>query len=392
MLDLLKDIRSNCLSLMVTIPVGEYLQLAEDAYKGQGGIRGQRAPIKTKTGLSIRKRMIDDICRGAVLPPIVIGFCVNPPIDHIYQLLESGTDWKEIATGNSSYGLSIIDGMQRTTALQEAIDNDLSVLEKPIRIEIWIGESVNSLIYRMLILNTGQVPWELSRQLETIYHQFLNRIRRTVPNIDIFLKDDRRRRSTGGQYQSSSIIELFLLFSSRRIEIDIKDRVAEDFARIDAIESSAHRDFMDIFVSTLKYMAKLDHAFSKLENLPTIDGEEARRFDSGKAIFASFPAMVGFCVAAAVTIFDEPGFDVRWDEVPRRLTTIEHAVDSLCTKIDQLSQPELVEFMQLDLLEERLKQRSGQVGRFEREFFRRAFSSMVRNVDRLESMKPCWVT
>ena len=74
MLNLLKDVRSNCLSLMVTVSVDDYITLIEKAYEDQGGVRGQRAPIKTKTGLSIRRRMIDDICRGAVLPDLPLNF------------------------------------------------------------------------------------------------------------------------------------------------------------------------------------------------------------------------------------------------------------------------------------------------------------------------------
>ncbi len=71
---------------------------------------------------------------------------------------------------------SIIDGMQRTTALQEAKDS-FGENQLNIRVEFWIADKLNSLIYRMLVLNTGQVPWEMARQLETIYSQLLKSIK-----------------------------------------------------------------------------------------------------------------------------------------------------------------------------------------------------------------------
>lgn len=35
--------------------------------------------------------------------------------------------------------------------------------------EFWLAKSVRALVYRMLVLNTGQVPWTLSRQLGVVF-------------------------------------------------------------------------------------------------------------------------------------------------------------------------------------------------------------------------------
>ena len=51
----------------------------------------------------------------------------------------------------------------------EALEEDELAAEREVREEFWVAEKVNSLIYRMLVLNTGQVPWETGRQLETVY-------------------------------------------------------------------------------------------------------------------------------------------------------------------------------------------------------------------------------
>ena len=242
----------------------------------------------------------------------------------------------------------------------------------------------------MLVLNTGQVPWDLPRQLETVYSQFLKTIKGQLidAEVEIFSKDDQSRRSGAGQYQSSTIIELLLLFSSRKTEVELKDRVAEDFARLDAIETTAHAEFIQYFIEMLRSLAKLDIQFSRLPKDPD---STSTRLNSGKKIFGSFPAIAGFATAVAVALFDEPGFTIDWTAVPSRLIAVQKAVDALLAKMTQLDEAELREFLQLSLLEERLSGRRGGVGRYERELFKRAFSAMLKLADRLDNMAPCWL-
>jgi len=248
---IIHDKRVDCYSVMTTMKVSEFLQLVTNAYRDRGGIEGQRAPLKTKTGISIRSRLVSDLLAEAVIPPVVVG--VQAPEDLLEAVARIGDDTVlERLKAVDANSLSIIDGMQRTTALRDAVGQKPSLGDTPLRVEFWVSGSLNSLIYRMLVLNTGQVPWEISRQLETVYAQLLVIIRAALGNeAEIFTLNDERRRSEAGQYQASAIIRLFLSFSSRKPEFDLKDKVAEDFARLDAIEASSHKEFLDYFIRTL---------------------------------------------------------------------------------------------------------------------------------------------
>lgn len=388
MYHMLTDRRVKCYSIITSMKLGEYIDLVESAYKSVGGIEGQRAPLKTKTAMSIRSRLVSDIKQGAIVPPVVVGVLIpNKEYDALAQATKI-SDFLDVANRAGGERISIIDGMQRTTAMLEALQDDPASAERDVRVEFWIAERVNSLIYRMLVLNTGQVPWEIGRQLETVYGQFLTQIKGELGgSVSIFDTGDRRRRVQSGMYQSKSIIELLLLFSSRKIEIDVKDRVAEDFARLDTIETTSHSDFIEYFTRTLRILVTLDQQFSRY----AVPDRESHRFKSGRDIFSSFPALAGFCSMVSIELFDEPGFSIGWDDVPEKMKKIEEAFGLLEEKMKRLDDTQLGEFLQLDLLEERLKQPSGQVGRFERELFRKAFSSMLRNAHRLETLQPCWV-
>ena len=386
----LEDRRVRCTSVMTALPVQRYLELVEAVYRQRGGLEGQRAPLKTKTGITIRQRMVSDLEAGAVIPPVVLGLLTDDEQLKALAALKDSDAFSEWLSSIDPEAISIIDGMQRTTALRDAVKERSEVASAELRVEFWISKYLNSLIYRMLVLNTGQVPWELGRQLETVYNQFLKRIRAELGNdAEIFEKDEGRRRVSPGQYQSSAIIELLLLFSSRKSEVDIKDRVAEDFARIDAIETTAHIEFMDYFVETLRLMSALDRAFSRV---PRNEAEEQPgRLQAGRDIFSSFPAMAGFVSAVSVYLFDEPGFRIDWAQSSAKMLEVTRSVETVATKLSVLDGDHLRGFMQMSTLSERLTGRRGGVGRFEREMFRRAFTTMFRNADRLESMEPCWL-
>lgn len=385
---ILHDERVDCYSIMTEMEIADFLRLVTDVYKERGGIEGQRAPLKTKTGISIRSRLVNDLVDGAVIPPIVIGVQATEVLLEAITKPAKDDSLLEQIVALEAASLSIIDGMQRTTALLEAVGQKPALGKDRLRVEFWVSQNLNSLIYRMLVLNTGQVPWEISRQLETIYSQLLSIIKDELgPDAEIFTLNEERRRSEGGQYQASTVIRLFLAFSSRKPEFDLKDKVAEDFARMDAIEASSHREFLDYFIRTLKLAAKLDKLFSRSSAAPAASKD---RIADGKELFQSFPALTGFFVAVAVKIFDEPGFDIDWKQAAEKLQDVEAAITGLINSQAGSTQVQIDEFLQLETLNLRLAQRSGQVGRFERDLFVRSFTFMIEKAARLKDMAPAW--
>jgi hypothetical protein len=67
---------------------------------------------------------------------------------------------EQLAT-NQGDSLAIIDGMQRTTALREAIALHEETKKRRMRVELWAAQSTDSLIYRMLgreLINTEPQP------------------------------------------------------------------------------------------------------------------------------------------------------------------------------------------------------------------------------------------
>lgn len=384
----IEDTNNTCLSAIYMTTTIEYLSLINKAYSEKGGIEGQRAPLKTKTAIRIRNRMVEDIKNGAILPPIVIGVVLSKYEYDTFKIIDNAESIQQFLTTIDPDKLSVIDGMQRTTALQEAVTLNSNCEKNPVRIELWMAQHVNNLIYRMLILNTGQVPWDIKRQLATVYKPILNEIKAKVQNIDILEVDEAGRRVSSGQYQSSKLIEFFLAFTSRKSHIDIKEKVAEDFERMNATEAISNNKFIDNFITLIDYLSKIDLVFgnAKRDSTENPDG----KFKSGKDIFTSSPAGIGFMSSSASFIYGPPGFDRTIDEQQKNVDKLITSLNGFLTMIKDKNPKDLNEFLEIESLNEKLNRKSGKVGEFERDYFHKAFTTLFEHGKDLKSLGPCW--
>lgn len=384
-MDYLIDHRGNCMSVIFTVPFSKYEELINRAYRNRGGIEGQRGALKSSTAIRIRKRMIDDIANGTVLPPVVIGAAIEG-IDYKEFSEKTETELIDWLIANAE-DLSLIDGMQRTTAMVEAAKfSELGNYK--IRVELWLAQNVNNLIYRMLVLNSGQVPWDVRRQLETVFSSVLKQIQHDVPDISIFSIDDARRRRSAKQYQSNNILEMYLVFGSRKEKIDIKERLSDEFVRLDFLDLTSNSDSTHQFTEALSLMARLDACFTKGTTDPEDDKE---RFLSGIDIFSSQPACVGFMVSTAILMLGRPGNTQTKEILAEKWRGYRGSFEQLLMRMEQMPIDELKTFLALPTLSEKLTSRkSSKVGDFEREFFKTSFTTLFEEGESLSSFEICW--
>lgn len=385
--EVIEDSRVNCLSVMTSLPVREYLDSARVAYEDRGGLAGQREKLQTTSAIRIRRRMVDDIQQGAVLPPIVIGVVLERKI---YQKFRSGStpSRRAILQEVEPDRFSIIDGMQRTTALLEAFESKMPPPDRRVRVEYWVSVSTGSLIYRMLVLNTGQVPWNLRRQIEVVFRSLVVELKSAVKHLDVLETNQPRRRSKGGQFQADDLVELFLVFGGRKEKINIKERLADEFTRLDFMEAAAKDDFTSYFCQVLGELVLLDIAVDHHKGTK----QEGQRFTSGKDLFASQPACVGFVTAIAMEIFGRPGIDRGISEQEKRLKGVVQKLSQLRKKLDVLDEEALADFLCLRTLSEALSRikTNQNVGDAEREYFLKAFQVILEEGAGLENLDPCW--
>jgi hypothetical protein len=289
--------------------------------------------------------------------------------------------------------VSIIDGMQRTTALLDAVKDNPGVAESELRIECWVSSQTDSLIYRMLVLNTGQVPWNLKRQLQVVYAPLVEELKGHV-NFERLLEPDKaERRTKGGEFNPDSLIEAYLAFGLRKTEIDTQESLAEEFSRLDMAEAISTEKYARYFYPVVQCLVDLDRAFSRLDE-PDADMKvvsEGTRFEIGRNIFDSQPARVGFVVACALAILGRLGGDRTMEESDAALKSITDGVNSLSGDLNKLANDQLREFLGLDVLSERvLGQKRSAIGRYERSYFETAFKVLIEEKFAVPTLEVCW--
>jgi hypothetical protein len=383
-MDWLFDHRTDCWSLQTTMSIGDYIDLVSDAHQARGALSGQRDVLTTTTAKRIRQRMVSDLKIGAVLPPVVLGVVVTPQrFDTLPN--EKAKTIEDVLPSDELKNLSIIDGMQRTGAIIEASIDDDSVRDRLLRVEFWLASNVRAMIYRMLVLNTGQVPWTISRQLTVVYSALLDEIKRNVPELDKVSSPDKPgRRVAAAQYSTSDLVELYIAFSLRKTAVDTKEAVSDEFSRLDFVENLADQEFQTQFYKALSMMVRLDKAFSAYE------GNAAGRLSKGRAIFDSQPARIGFIVAVGSAVLGRPGATRSLEQRAARTAEIEGAADAFLDRLGKFDTDELGDFLRLDVLAEVLDRRVGQIGRYERAVYADAFKVLVDERFELDNLEPCW--
>ena len=381
---------------MKKIKINDYLNLVENAYKNRGGISGQREALKQKTAISIRNRMIADIKEGTILPPIVVGIVID---EVKYKKLESKEiNFEELEIEKNAELLSIIDGMQRTTALMKACSENDSVGECELRVEYWISDNNNSLLYRMLVLNTGQVPWNVRRQIEVIFSGIIKEIKNKVDCIAVLQIEDSARRKKGGQYQASELVELFLAFGARTWKVNTKEKLTDEFTRHDFLQSSGEIDLIDMFCEILKCMAEIDilldekYKISEAKEEVEIEINQNDKFKNGKDLFASQPARIGFVAAAGEKIIARPGEERSAEKIKCAKNDFLQTFETIKESIEEKKAEELIEYIDFSTLNQKMERRTTKVGDYERELFYEAFKVAVDEKGKMDNLGICWRT
>lgn len=395
-MDILIDKKLKCISIMKKIKIDDYLKLVENAYKNRGGISGQREALKQKTAISIRNRMIADIKEGTILPPIVVGIVID---EVKYKKLESKEiNFEELEIEKNAELLSIIDGMQRTTALMKACSENDSVGERGLRVEYWISDNNNSLLYRMLVLNTGQVPWNVRRQIEVIFSGIIKEIKNKVDCIAVLQIEDSARRKKGGQYQASELVELFLAFGARTWKVNTKEKLTDEFTRHDFLQSSGEIDLIDMFCEILKCMAEIDilldekYKISEAKEEVEIEINQNDKFKNGKDLFASQPARIGFVAAAGEKIIGRPGEERSAEKIKCAKNDFLQTFETIKESIEEKKAEELIEYIDFSTLNQKMERRTTKVGDYERELFYEAFKVAVDEKGKMDNLGICWRT
>lgn len=379
---ILEDKRVNSLSVSATTTIGEYIKWFED-YGCLNQLEEQRPVLNTRSANKIRMRLVDDLTRGAIIPPIVIGMSVDNDLSTVT------TDTFVDLFIEKSADATVIDGIQRSEALLAAALKQADIVNYPLRVDFWIANDAISLVYRMLVLNAGQTPWNVKRQMEVIYKPLINEIKAKIPGIDISVINEGRRRAGAGMYPSSSIIEMFLAFSSRKEILNFADNLADDFTRLDVAQMAGKPECSEFFYHTIKLLYEFDKAIERFkENDDAVEGH----YKKGSDLFVQLPSKVGFVAAIAQKVLGRAGMPEKSYHIQQQeMDKISNGFNNMIATINALENEHLKEFLAFDILNETVNSLpKRKIGDSQREFFRKGFSTLIESDFDVDSLEVVW--
>jgi hypothetical protein len=226
-------LRSYCVTASCTYK--DFLTLTAGA---ENNLAIQRSIIK---GAKAYATLRSDLRRGCILPPIVlaVNFEVSAPIETVYRdnLLEQLTS---DLTGLTSDAVYVIDGLQRTNAIRQTLDElegeerDI-FLRRTIRIEVWLNIPFGAIAYRMLLLNAGQRPMSVKHQVEVLSSKLIDDLH-GIAGLTIFRVSDARRRTQPGQFSLAKLAQAFQAWLQGQPNLDLRNTVMEELLAESAVE------------------------------------------------------------------------------------------------------------------------------------------------------------
>ena len=113
-------------------------------------------------------RLKDDIFKGALLPGITLAIAPSKVENFIPYYLSKQSDKLEEVL-NESKDIYILDGLQRSYIIKDLKAEGATFNnEQKILLEIWLEKEIKHLIYRLIVLNSGQKQMSMRHQVELL--------------------------------------------------------------------------------------------------------------------------------------------------------------------------------------------------------------------------------
>ena len=249
------------------------------------------------------KNLRADLKMGCILPTIVLAIHSidvsvtdkYDPNDAFIRASRVDLDFLQEAIANTTPShVDIVDGLQRTNALRQTLD-ELDESERPaflrrsLRLEIWVNIAFFPLAYRMLLLNAGQRPMSMKHQID-ILSGGLAKDLQDLPGLEVIRLKDHKRRVKAGQFHLSTLAQAFQAWMQRSPNVDRTNLVVETMVVDEALESLGidlsdnDGNQRDGFRQFVDWLLRLDQAL----------GDEKNRFFANDTVVLGFAAAIGF--------------------------------------------------------------------------------------------------
>jgi hypothetical protein len=256
------DFRSNTKILYAQIKLNEYLDLVGEDFDR---FEIQRKKEKHKGYSRLKK----DIEKGTLVPTITLA--VEPSsVADFEQIISSKNDKliieELIKITDKIY---ILDGLQRTYIINELKKEGVVFNnEQELLLEIWFEKDIKNLIYRLIVLNSGQKPMSMRHQIELLFITMRETIINDISGLEVLEEKDESKRTKPKQFPFERLVTAYKSYLTKSPEADKDNIVAERMKEAEMLESDEQflsEPFIK-FKSYLEIYCQLDEQVFRIYN------------------------------------------------------------------------------------------------------------------------------
>ncbi|MBU6517601.1 hypothetical protein KOL70_06235 [Pantoea sp. B270] len=269
------DLKSGTHVIYCQASLDKYLDIVGEDF-GEFSLQRKRESHKAY------KRLREDIVGGALLPSITLSV-KHHLVEDIICHIDDNKALTDLLSRDDV--VDILDGLQRTYIISDLKRNGVVFKEgQKLLLEYWLEPDLSKLIYRMIVLNSGQKAMSMRHQIELLFLSLQETISSRLEGIEIIKEKDSKRRTQVKKYHLSSIVASYNAFITASHETDKENLVAQkliDDGAFDSSEDELTAQFED-YMFYLGIFIKLDEMCWNLYTANQLDenGEEIDLGDS----------------------------------------------------------------------------------------------------------------
>lgn len=241
-------------------------------------------------------RLQQDIKDGALLPSITLAV-KHDYVSEIIEILEDKEALKNKLSQTNGL-VDILDGLQRTYILKELQEQGIVFKDgQSLLLEYWLEPDLRNIVYRMIVLNSGQKAMSMRHQIDLLFATTRKTIEEQVSDIELFTERDNKKRTSSSKYPLNNIAAAYNAFLKSTPEQDGENIVNDNIKNTEIFESSKEQinsDF-DKFIKIFKEFKEIDELawglYQKL-SIPEIT--------DGHLWLGSENVLLGFFAAAGI--------------------------------------------------------------------------------------------
>jgi len=283
-----KDCRTQTNVVYAEINIVDYLNLVGEDFD-RFEIQRKRVDPKKYT------RLKEDIRKGALLPGITLAID-HLKVDDFIPLVDKRKSAELIKKLLGFEDIYILDGLQRSYIIKDIKDEGFQFKsDQKLLLEIWFEKEISHLIYRLIVLNSGQRPMSMRHQVELLFMTMKNELQNRITGLEIYSEKDATVRNHAKKFSFDRLVNAYYSFLTKSPEIERENLVVKKLNENEIMSSEENvlNDAFNDFVDYLNIYTQLDVVFYEYYSTKNSNLNGFKNWLSDENTLKSFFAAVG---------------------------------------------------------------------------------------------------